>query len=79
MGGCGHTDSNFTGCAFLWAIGRCMHSAGVGNVHENMVLVFICHLICVGTPLAGRVDNLTELHELCQRFNIWLHLEGYAL
>lgn len=32
-----------------------------------------------GTPLAGRVDNLTRLQELCQQFNVWLHLEGSSL
>lgn len=32
-----------------------------------------------GTPIAGHVDNLLRLQELCKLHNVWLHLRGHSL
>ncbi|KAJ3037071.1 hypothetical protein HDV00_002075 [Rhizophlyctis rosea] len=33
----------------------------------------------VGTPVAGQLDSLPTLRAICDKFNVWLHLEGPAL
>lgn len=32
-----------------------------------------------GTPVAGHVDNLLRLQELCKANDVWLHLRGHSL
>ncbi|KAF5295217.1 hypothetical protein FQR65_LT10501 [Abscondita terminalis] len=32
-----------------------------------------------GTPIAGHVDNLLRLQELCKLHDVWLHLRGHSL
>ncbi|XP_022193102.2 pyridoxal-dependent decarboxylase domain-containing protein 1 isoform X2 [Nilaparvata lugens] len=32
-----------------------------------------------GTPIAGHVDNLTRLQEICKSNDVWLHLRGHTL
>ncbi|KAF5285802.1 hypothetical protein FQA39_LY04263 [Lamprigera yunnana] len=32
-----------------------------------------------GTPIAGHVDNVSRLQELCKLHDIWLHLRGHSL
>ncbi|XP_067005760.2 pyridoxal-dependent decarboxylase domain-containing protein 1 isoform X2 [Anabrus simplex] len=32
-----------------------------------------------GTPVAGHVDNLPRLQELCKQHDVWLHLRGHSL
>jgi Glutamate decarboxylase and related PLP-dependent proteins len=38
----------------------------------------IWHLI-TGTTIAGHVDNVLRLQELCKQHDIWLHLRGHSL
>lgn len=33
----------------------------------------------VGTPIAGHVDNIPRLQELCKAHDAWLHLRGNGL
>lgn len=33
----------------------------------------------VGTPIAGHVDNVPRLQELCKAHDAWLHLRGHGL
>ena len=30
-------------------------------------------------PIAGHVDNLSRLQEVCHNHEIWLHLRGHSL
>jgi hypothetical protein len=32
-----------------------------------------------GTTIAGHVDNVLRLQELCKQHDIWLHLRGHSL
>lgn len=39
-------------------------------------LFFFC---LVGTTVAGHVDNIARLQELCRQHDAWLHLRGHCL
>lgn len=32
-----------------------------------------------GTPITGHVDNISRMQELCNTYDIWLHLRGHSL
>nr|CAD7428283.1 unnamed protein product [Timema monikensis] len=42
--------------------------------YENVVCV-----VTDGTTIAGHVDNLSRLQELCKSHDIWLHIRGHSL
>lgn len=33
---------------------------------------------CAGTHVAGHIDSISRLKELCDQHNMWLHLQGYG-
>ncbi|EDV27678.1 uncharacterized protein TRIADDRAFT_53620 [Trichoplax adhaerens] len=35
--------------------------------------------VACGTPMCGQNDNTSYLRELCDKYNLWLHLEGNGL
>jgi glutamate/tyrosine decarboxylase-like PLP-dependent enzyme len=35
-----------------------------------------CVVATAGTTSSGAVDQISELHEVCRRYNIWLHVDG---
>lgn len=41
--------------------------------------VWIMYHLITGTAIAGHVDNVLRLQELCKQHDIWLHLRGHSL
>jgi hypothetical protein len=41
--------------------------------------VWIIYHLITGTTIAGHVDNVLRLQELCKQHDIWLHLRGHSL
>lgn len=33
----------------------------------------------VGTVITGHCDNVSRLREICDKYNVWLHLRGHSL
>lgn len=46
------------------------------NLHAYTLLLRF-FLFNKGTPGAGHTDKLGRLKELCEQYNMWLHVEGY--
>lgn len=32
-----------------------------------------------GSVLTGHCDNITRLREICDKYNVWLHLRGHSM
>ena len=41
-------------------------------------LICISLYISPGSPMVGHVDHIDKLQEICQKNDMWLHLEGYV-
>ena len=41
--------------------------------------VWIIYHLITGTTIAGHVDNVLRLQELCRQHDVWLHLRGHSL
>lgn len=35
-------------------------------------------MFLLGTPGAGHTDKLSRLKDLCDQYNMWLHVEGWV-
>lgn len=46
------------------------------SLHAYLLLLPL-FLSAKGTPGAGHTDKLGRLKELCEQYNMWLHVEGY--
>src|SRR5207245_3694282 len=55
------------------------------NVHQLEVTIQadlasgkkpFCIVATAGTTGSGAIDDILQIHELCRRFNIWLHVDG---
>lgn len=46
---------------------------------KNSGRVPLLVLADAGTPIAGHVDNLSRLQEICRNHELWLHLRGHTL
>ena len=41
-----------------------------------IMLVTHCRAVVAGTPLAGHIENLPRLKEICTQHGMWLHVLG---
>jgi aromatic-L-amino-acid/L-tryptophan decarboxylase len=35
-----------------------------------------CIVVTAGTTSSGAIDDISQIHEICRRYNIWLHVDG---
>lgn len=45
---------------------------------DNIMWQLWFHCSCAGTHVAGHIDSVSRLKELCDQHNMWLHLQGYG-
>jgi len=68
-------------CTVPCVVGRMnvdsLHKLMEDDISSGKVPVLVISF--AGTPLLGRVDNISRLSEICRQHDVWLHLEGSSL